>query len=149
MPSGGPSLRRRRLRDLGAELLEFGVSHMAALVQFRELTERLGWVRGGCLACDGRRRLGGVRRCRRDGRSSRLLGPAPTLTATEKGVDAAGVDGVGASRDRGGADQPAEKHRADRSGRVLSALELDGYPLEWPRWHVDASGWLLAVDSRL
>ena len=94
-------LRRRRLPDLGAELLEFGVSHMAALVQFREFPERLGRVRGGCLADGGRRRLGGVKRCRRDGRSNRLLGPAPALTATEKGVDAAGVDSVGASRDRG------------------------------------------------
>ena len=70
---------------------------MAALVQLRELAERLGRVRGGCLAGGGRRRLDGVRRCRRDGRSNRLLGPAPALTATEKGVDAAGVDGVGAS----------------------------------------------------
>jgi len=67
-------------------------------MQFREFPERLVRVRGGWFAGGGRGPLGGVRRCHRDGRSNRLLSPAPALTATEKGVDAAGVEGVGGAQ---------------------------------------------------
>jgi hypothetical protein len=86
-----------------SEALELGVSENAALVQFRQLSERLGGVRG-------RRGLGPWRR---ESRTNRLLGPAPALTTGEPCVEV-----VGASRDGDVTDHLAEKgHRGDRTAR--------------------------------
>jgi hypothetical protein len=87
----------------GTERFEFGVGDNASLVQFREFPEPLGRVGPGRVAAARRRPLG-VRCCLRERLSNRLLGPAPALTVSEPRVD-----GIGSSRDRDGADHPAEE----------------------------------------
>jgi hypothetical protein len=99
-------------RQAGTESFELGVSDDTAPVQLGQLPKRLGGVRRR-LGRDTRGGPLGLRRCRRESRTNRMLGPAPALTPSEPRIEV-----VGTSRDGDVADHLAEKgHCGDSTAR--------------------------------
>jgi hypothetical protein len=97
----------------GAESLDLGVGDDAALLEFHKLPERLGGIGASPVPTEGRSLRRGPN-CRWDGRTNRLLGPAPALTPSKP----ARINLVGASRDGCGADHLAQEDHGAKLARL-------------------------------